>query len=172
MISLRSAFKLTIGLILLLTWSSTGLAQSPKQAAKPPVEVPFEFEHNQIILQVKIAGKGPFNMLLDTDTDPSAIDAETARELGLVVGAKGSTATGGGTERTTVYPVQLPNVEVGAVTAKDVAAATIDLTRLGERIGKPIHGVLGYSFLKDRHRANRLPESEAAFFHRITLPEN
>ena len=66
--SLRSAFKLTLGLILLLAWSTSGTAQ----AAKPPVEVPFEFEHNQIILQVKMAGKGPFNMLLDTDTDPSA----------------------------------------------------------------------------------------------------
>jgi predicted aspartyl protease len=170
MISLRSAFKLTIGLILLLTWCSTGLAQSPKQAAKPPVEVPFEFEHNQIILQVKIAGKGPFNMLLDTDTDPSAIDAETARELGLVVGAKGSTATGGGTERTTVYPVQLPNVEVGAVTAKDVAAATIDLTRLGERIGKPIHGVLGYSFLKDRIVQIDYPNQKLRFFTESPYP--
>ena len=170
MISLRSAFKLTIGLILLLTWCSTGLAQSPKQAAKPPVEVPFEFEHNQIILQVKIAGKGPFNMLLDTDTDPSAIDAATARELGLVVGAKGTTATGGGTERNTVYPVQLPNVEVGAVTAKDVAAATIDLTRLGERIGKPIHGVLGYSFLKDRIVQIDYPNQKLRFFTESPYP--
>jgi predicted aspartyl protease len=146
MISLRSAFKLTIGLIPLLTWCSAGLAQ----AAKAPVEFPFEFEHNQIILQVKIAGKGPFNMLLDTNTDPSAIDVATARELGLVVGAKGATATGGGTEKNTVYPVRLPTVEVGAVTAKDVGAAAIDLSKLAERIGKPIHGVLGYSFLKDR----------------------
>jgi len=170
MISLRSAFKLTIGLILLLTWCSTGFAQSPKQAAKPPVEVPFEFEHNQIILQVKIAGKGPFNMLLDTDTDPSAIDAATAHELGLVVGAKGTTATGGGTERNTVYPVQLPNVEVGAVTAKDVAAATIDLTRLGERIGKPIHGVLGYSFLKDRIVQIDYPNQKLRFFTESPYP--
>ncbi|HEX3227837.1 MAG TPA: retropepsin-like aspartic protease, partial [Pyrinomonadaceae bacterium] len=149
MISLRSAFKLNIGLILVLTCGAE-LAQSVKQTPKPPVEVPFAFEHNQIILQVKIVGKGPFNMLLDTNTDPSAIDAATARELGLLVGAKGATATGGGTEKNTVYPAQLPIVELGAITAKDIAAATIDLTRLGERIGKPIHGVLGYSFLKDR----------------------
>ena len=108
--ALRSAFKLTVGLILLLTWCSAGQAQ----AARPPVEVPFEFEHNQIILQVKIGGKGPFNMLLDTNTDPSAIDAATARELGLVAGAKGATATGGGTETNTVYPARLPSVEVGA----------------------------------------------------------
>jgi predicted aspartyl protease len=147
---LRSAFKLTPGLILLLTWCSAGLAQTPKQPLKPPVEVPFEFEHNQIILQVKIAGKGPFNVLLDTDTDPSAIDTATARELGLVVGPKGAVASGGGSETNTVYPARLPSLEVGALSARDVAAATIDLSKLSDKVGKPIHGVLGYSFLKDR----------------------
>jgi len=141
--------KLTVCLTLLFCCAGLAISQQAKKPAAP-VEVPFEFEHNQIILQVKIAGKGPFNMLLDTDTDPSAIDSATARELGLTVGAKGTTASGGGTETNTVYPARLPSVEIGAVSARDVAAATIDLAKLSERIGKPIHGVLGYSFLKDR----------------------
>ena len=138
--------KLARALIVLLMAAGLGRAQ----AAKPPVEIPFEFEHNQIIVPVKIAGKGPFNMLLDTDTDPSAIDVATARELGLAVGPKGATASGGGTEANTVYPTRLPNVELGNVTAREVSAAAIDLTKLGARIGKPVQGVLGYSFLKDR----------------------
>jgi predicted aspartyl protease len=170
MISLRSVLKLTIALIFVLAWCNAGLAQAAKQAAKPPVEVPFEFEHNQIILQVKIAGKGPFNMLLDTDTDPSAIDMATARELGLVVGGKGATASGGGTETNTVYPARLPNVEVGAVTAKDIAAATVDLTRLSERIGRPIHGVLGYNFLKDRIVQIDYPNQKLRFFTESPYP--
>src|SRR4030095_5636055 len=164
--ALRSAFKLTVGLILPLTWCSAGMAQ----AARTPVEGPFYFWHNQIILQVKLGGKGPFNMLLDTNTDPSAIDAATARELGLVAGAKGATATGGGTETNTVYPARLPSVEVGAVMAKDVAAATIDLTRLSERIGKPIHGVLGYSFLKDRIVQIDYPNQKLRFFTESPYP--
>lgn len=141
-----AGLRLAAGLALLSAVAVVGHAQ----AAKPAVEVPFEFESNQIILQVKISGKGPFNVLLDTDTDPSAIDAVTARELGLAVGSKGATATGGGAESNTVYPTHLTNVEVGSVVARDVVAATIDLTKLGNRIGKPIQGVLGYSFLKDR----------------------
>ncbi|HEU5237024.1 MAG TPA: retroviral-like aspartic protease family protein, partial [Pyrinomonadaceae bacterium] len=154
-----------LGLCLL---GSDGIAQSQRSSA--PVEVPFEFESNQIILQVKIAGKGPFNMLLDTNTDPSAIDSATARDLGLVVGSKGTTASGGGTETNTVYPVRLPNVEVGPVVAKDVPAATIDLTRLGNRIGKPIHGVLGYSFLKDRIVQIDYPNSKLRFFAESPYP--
>src|SRR5207302_9249620 len=45
------------------------------QTVKAPIEVPFEFVHKQIVVQVKINGKGPFSMLLDTDIDPSAIDS-------------------------------------------------------------------------------------------------
>jgi hypothetical protein len=44
----------------------------------------------------------------------------------------------------------LPTVELGSVTAKQVAAATIDMSKISARIERPIAGVLGYSFLKDR----------------------
>lgn len=141
--------QLTAALVVLFTICSVTVAQTAKRGTAP-VEVDFEFEHNQIILPVKIGGKGPFNMLLDTNTDPSAIDAATAQQIGLAVGSKGAPASGGGTQTKTVFPTQLPTVEIGGVIANNVAAATIDLTKLGERIGRPIHGVLGYSFLKDR----------------------
>src|SRR5262249_22940495 len=145
----RPLIELFAGLILLLTCASLGFSQANKRTAAP-VEIPFEFEHNQVIVQVKIAGKGPFNMLLDTNTDPSAIDTAAARDLGLAVGSKGSPATGGGTQTNTIYSTVLQNVEVGGIVARELAAATIDLTKLAEKLGRPIQGVLGYSFLKDR----------------------
>ena len=123
-----------------------GAAQTPKA----PVEVPFEFLHNQIVVQVKVNGKGTLNMLIDTDTDPSAIDSATAKGLGLQVGTSGAPASGGGTGTSVVYPTKLASIELGGISAKDVVAATIDLTKIGERIGKPVQGVLGFSFLKDR----------------------
>src|SRR5262245_18320093 len=43
------------------------------------IEVPFDLYRNEILLQVKVNGKGPFNMLLDTGTDPSAVDLATAK---------------------------------------------------------------------------------------------
>lgn len=140
------------------------------QTVKAPVEVPFEFLHNQIVVQVKVNGKGPFNMLVDTNTDPSAIDAATAKELGLQVGPSGSAATGGGTETNVVYPTRLTSVEVGGISAKDVAAATIDLTKIASRIGKPIHGVLGYSFLKDRIMQIDYENSKLRFFATSPYP--
>ena len=51
------------------------------QTGKVQVEIPFEFVHNQIVVKVKIGGKGPFNMLVDTNTDPSAFTTGARRCL-------------------------------------------------------------------------------------------
>lgn len=158
--------RITVGMFLLVLFGASAFPQT----GKAPIEVPFEFVANQIIVQAKIGGKGPFNMLIDTDTDPSAIDSATAKELGLDVGAKGSVATGGGTEKNVVYPARLPTVEVGALTARDVGAATIDLKQLSDRIGKPIQGVLGFSFLKDRIIQIDYPNLKIRFFTESPYP--
>src|SRR5437016_2567128 len=158
--------RITFGMFLLVFCAAHPFSQS----AKAPIEVPFEFVANQIIVQAKIRGKGPFNMLVDTDTDPSAIDSATAKELGLDVRTRGSVASGGGTEKKVVYPTILPTVEVGAVSARDVLAASIDLQKLADKIGKPIAGVLGYSFLKDRIIQIDYPNSKIRFFTESPYP--
>jgi predicted aspartyl protease len=135
------------GFMLLLS-SAAELGYSQSRSA--PVEVPFEFVANQIIVQVKIAGEGPYSMLLDTNTDPSAIDLATARELGLRLDARSLPASGGGADANLVQLTRLSTVELGDVIAKDVSAGAIDLTKLAAKLERPIHGVLGYSFLKDR----------------------
>jgi predicted aspartyl protease len=138
---------LAFGFMLLL---SSAAEFGYTQTRSAPIEVPFEFVANQIIVQVKIAGKGPYSMLLDTDTDPSAIDLATARELGLRLDARSFPASGGGADTNLVQLTRLSTVELGAVVAKDVSAGAIDLTKLAAKLERPIHGVLGYSFLKDR----------------------
>lgn len=152
--------KISTILLLFLLLAVSAYAQAPKA----PTEIPFEFLHNQIVVQAKINGKGPFNLLIDTDTDPSAIDTATARELRLQVGSSGAPASGGGTETNIVYPTRLASVELGPISGKDVVAATIDLTKLAERIGKPIQGVLGFSFLKDRIIQIDYANSKLRFF--------
>lgn len=134
--------------LLLFFYSGSGMGHSQNRSA--PVEVPFEFVHNQIVVEVKIAGKGPYSMLLDTDTDPSAIDLATARELGLRLDSKSFPATGGGAETNLVQLTRLPTVELGGVISKEVTAGAIDLKKLSAKLERPVHGVLGFSFLKDR----------------------
>jgi predicted aspartyl protease len=117
---------------------------------KPFVAVPFEFYRNEIIVQVKVNGKGPFNMMLDTGTDPSAVDLATAKEWGLKLSAVGGPVSGGGSSKNVAYATKFTLVGVGGLTAKNVAALAIDLSKVAERLGKPLHGVLGHSFLNGR----------------------
>ena len=146
----QCAIRFAVAALFALAFPATGASATRAQQQKPPVEVPFEFVHNQIVVQVKIAGKGPFNMLVDTNTDPSAIDEKTARELGLSIGSSGAPASGSGTEVNPTYPTMFPTVELGSITAKQIPAATIDMSKISARIERPIAGVLGFSFLKDR----------------------
>jgi len=114
------------------------------------VEIPFDFYHNEIILQVKVNGKGPFNMMLDTGTDPSAVDLNTAKDIGLKLHPLGKPGTGGGTDVNLTYYTELPLVEVSGFTVKDVETLALDLSKVSERLGKPLHGVLGHSVLNGR----------------------
>ncbi len=134
---------------LLLTIASLGcFAQS--KSKDQLIEIPFDFHKNEIILQVTVNGKGPFNMMLDTGTDPSAIDLTTARNLGLKLHPAGKEVSGGGTNSNPGYYTQLPLVQAGAFAAKNVDALALDLSKMSERLGKPLHGVLGHSLLNGR----------------------
>jgi predicted aspartyl protease len=133
-------------LTLLAFLSMSGMSAQTTTA----IEVPFEFYRNQIILQAIIDGKGPFSMLLDTGTDPSAIDLATARDIGLKLPARGHSVSGGGTSPNNGYETKLPAVAIAGLTAKNVSAVALDLAKLSEELGRPANGVLGHSLLNGR----------------------
>lgn len=126
--------------------------------------MPFDFYRNEIIVQVKINGKGSFNMMLDTGTDPSAIDLNTAKQIGLKLDSIGQQGAGGGTSVNLTYETQLPLVEVGNLKAKNVEALAIDLSKISERLGKPLHGILGHSLLNNRIVQIDYPKRVVRFF--------
>ncbi|HET9393191.1 MAG TPA: pepsin/retropepsin-like aspartic protease family protein [Candidatus Rubrimentiphilum sp.] len=111
---------------------STALARAADDAA-----VPFTSEHNQIVIQVKVAKAGPFSMLLDTGTTPSAIDTALAHQLGLELRGKGNATL-------------LPGVQVGSLQIDSLDGGAIDLTSVARAVGVPIQGVLGHSFFANR----------------------
>lgn len=136
-----------------------------------PVEVPFEFFRNEIIVQVKVNGKGPFNMMLDTGTDPSAVDLATAKELALKLSSAGGPVSGGGADRNVAYATKLPLIELGGLTAKNVAALTLDLSKVSARLGKPLHGVLGHSLLNGRVVQIDYPNRVVRFYSSSPFPK-
>jgi Aspartyl protease len=143
----RVIIAILIGLFLLLSGPP---AQSQSKTRAPIPEVPFELIQNQIVFQVKVGGKGPFNMVLDTSADLSAVDSATAKELG---------AAG-----------RLSQLELGGLTVKDLPVGSVDLSKITALTGKPIQGVLGYSFLKDRIIQIDYPASKIRFFSESPYP--
>ncbi len=135
------------------------------------VEVPFDFYRNEIILRVKVNGKGYFNMMLDTGTDPSAVDLATAKEIGLRLASTGHQGTGSGTSVNLAYETKLPLVEIGDLAAKNVKAVAIDLSKVSERLGKPIHGVLGHSLLSSRIVQIDYPKGVVRFYSKSPFPK-
>jgi predicted aspartyl protease len=131
-------------------------------------EAPFEFHKNLIFVEVSINGKGPLNMMLDTGTDPSAIDLTTAKQLGLKLKATGQKAVGGGTGTNEVYDVAPVSVAVGKLKAKNVEIVGADLSAISKALGKPMHGVLGHSFLNNRVIQIDYPKRLVRFYSKPT----
>lgn len=128
-----------------------GSPERSAQSSDTLVTVPFELVRNQIVLAVGIGGKGPFRMLLDTAGEPSAVNLATALEAGFPVDTTAfGEASGTGEEMVRIYAAGLPEVEIGGVAFGDIDAVALDLSRVGERMGVPIDGVLGYSLLAGR----------------------
>ena len=115
------------------------------------MDVPFELVANQVVVGIKIGGRGPFVSLLDTAVAPSVVDLALARELGLRVrGDLPGEVAGQGSEGATFYPSELPDVRLGELEVGDVEAVATDLSRLGSKLNQPLHAILGQSFFEGR----------------------
>src|SRR5438445_7818280 len=120
--------------LLIALWSCVALAQSSNN--QPIAEVPFAFDHTSVIIQVKVNGKGPFNMVLDTGSDVATIDLATAKDLGLNLKPTGQQASGGGSEKSQIFLTQIPQVEIGGLASKDIVSVVVDLSKSSQALGK------------------------------------
>jgi len=112
-------------------------------------EVSFEFIRNQIVVQTRIRGRGPYSCLVDSGANPSAVDITLARELNLPIGDEGGPAEGVGTQDVLVYPTDL-DVGIEGTLASRIPAVAVDLSSLSKAFDRPIDCVLGQSWLTSR----------------------
>jgi hypothetical protein len=110
--------------------------------ASGATEVPLLFAPR--VLRCVAAGPGghPLTVLLDTGTDPSAIDLGLARRLGLRIGdfALGSDAA---SDQVSFTESMLPWLRIGELTIRDLYALAVDLSRAPFKVDL----VLGYNVL-------------------------
>lgn len=114
------------------------------------LEVPFDFLHNQIVLEASINGRGPHRFLLDSGTHASTIDLGLARRLGLPLGPAKSEGVGAGRDRILGRQTVCEQLSVGGLTVRNLVVSALDLSKLSLELGRPLDGVLGFGFLASR----------------------
>jgi predicted aspartyl protease len=114
--------------------------------------IPFEYLKNQIIIEVQLNNDKNFvYMLLDTGVDPSVIDLKTAEKLKLNIERDSvGIASGRGNDVASVFPTLLTNLVIQDRNFGNVDGLAFDMDGISKKLGRKVHGILGYSFLKDK----------------------
>ena len=118
-------------------------------AQSVPGEVAFQMAGPggaAMVVPVKLNGKGPFKLVLDTGATLTCLDDDLARRLNLPkIPARAAGVGVGGSGPVKLVRVQ--SLEVGTATANGLTACTLDLHHL-KRLSPEVEGLLGLNFLK------------------------
>ena len=161
--------RFVIAHLLIALGNCVALSQSSNK--QPIAEIPFAFDHTSVVIQVRLNGKGPFNMVLDTGSDVATIDLATAKNLGLNLKSTARQVTGGGSEKSQVFLTQIPQVEIGDLASKNIVAVAVDLSKSSQVLGKPLHGALGYGVLQNRIVQFDYPKRIIRFYSTSPYPK-
>jgi len=117
--------------------------------SSPPVNaIPFEYREGFLWIQVQVPQSDrPLNFILDTGADVSAINCGTAKALGLKTGNR-INVQGVHATMTGHWPARLTAKAGTAVLPPEYLA--LDLSKLSESCGRPLDGLLGADFFRDR----------------------
>jgi predicted aspartyl protease len=104
--------------------------------------IPFDPANHQVVLSARVNGRDSLSLILDTGSQGSVLDEETAKRLGLVaIGRQRSTGSGGEQEGSTVDGVQ---VELPGFELSDQSMDTLSLGDLSAHAGRRLDGILGH----------------------------
>lgn len=136
-------------------------------AGAEALRVPFDFSKSAIGLDVTVHGTALY-MILDTGVDPSVIDLKRAETLGLKIdrGAGGQASGEGDAKDSAAYPAELDGLAVAGHGFAPIEALAFDMRALSARYGRPLDGVLGYSFLSGKIVLIDYPKTTLAILDR------
>lgn len=125
------------------------------QAATPPSEpensttsgdIRFRLVHSSLVLATgSLNGLQGRNLLIDTGTNPTVLDAGIAKKLGLIGGPEDL--------RTLAGPIQgkkavLSRLKLGPITADSVPVLVADLSFIKKEVGERVDAVIGLDVLR------------------------
>ena len=103
------------------------------------------FDWVPFIPSVYVNGRGPYRFVLDTGASNCSVAPQVARDLGLPRG-KDRRSRGIGIDLPS-YESRLSSLAVGPSSVGDLDVMVTDYSHLAKRIGLPVHGCIGTTFL-------------------------
>jgi len=120
-------------------------AAAPTQSSSLPATIPADVWGNHIFLKACVDGH-ELDFILDTGSGNTSLDLNTAKRLGVKLGATFSVG-GAGPSRVSAARVDDASVSVEGSSITQPVVSAIDLSRLPRLEGHRIDGILGYDFI-------------------------
>jgi membrane-associated protease RseP (regulator of RpoE activity) len=133
------AFVVAVAAVAVARTAPEARARPPGASGRPETVPVTLLRTGHLMMHVRIDGRGPYAMLLDTGSPITVVDEKTAREVGAYSG------DGQGPLFNLMGPgvtVRLPSVTIGAATVPDVVAYVMDHPGLG-RLASETRGLAG-----------------------------
>lgn len=147
-----SLYRIFYTIAIIILFAGNAFAQKFEFSENKKREtLPFRMIKNQMVIQLHINGKGPFNFILDTGvglvliSDPKLIDSIAFQNLRSIY----ITGFGEG-EKLSAFIAPSVELRIGNTIAKNIPAAILkkDIFELSNYAGFPIHGLIGYEFFQ------------------------
>ncbi|HMN40825.1 MAG TPA: aspartyl protease family protein [Phycisphaerales bacterium] len=105
---------------------------------------------NYFLVQARLNGKGPFNLLLDTGASQTVVSTRVAEMLRDDARAVDMYAEGAQGKRQDVRSiVSIRRLQVGDAELRGLEAIALDLSRIQATLGAGVDGILGYPAFRD-----------------------
>lgn len=113
-------------------------------------EVPFSFEKGYVIVQAKIRGEQPVEVILSTGSQHSTVDAGLLDKYKLPRYYAGEGIITGGPNDKIFFFSTVPDVRLGGVQLSSLNMRLGSMAELSNRLGREIFGIFGADFFKGR----------------------
>ncbi len=120
-------------------------AAAPAQNSSLPATIPVEVWGNHIFVRACVDGR-ELDFILDTGAGNTSLDLNTAKRLGVKLGATFSVG-GAGPSQVSAARVDDASVLVEGSSITQAVVSAIDLSRLPRIEGHRMDGILGYDFI-------------------------
>ncbi len=140
--------KLTVVIAILLCGFCIHV--SARTIDDPITEIPFSFEKGYVIVQAKILGQMPVEMVLATGAEHSTFDGSLIQKYKLSFGYTWDDPKRCNVADCTYTFANVPNIILGDLKTTSLTMRLGSLQNIEKRIGRQVFGMLGADFFKGR----------------------